>query len=155
MVARDGSDRRARDNGPARPSPPTELEAAAEALALAFADDPCWAHLLPDDETRAEKLLAYFTSEIETLVPSYREVWVTEDGGGAAIWAPPGRWRVPLGLTLREARPDARSVRPPPAARPARPAPPREPPPEVARTTGTCTTSGSNRVARAAASAAR
>jgi GNAT superfamily N-acetyltransferase len=80
-----------------------ELEAAAEALALAFADDPCWAHLLRDPETRAEKLLAYFTSEIETLVPDYREVWVTEDGGGAAIWAPPGRWRVPLGLTVREA----------------------------------------------------
>jgi GNAT superfamily N-acetyltransferase len=80
-----------------------ELEAAAEALALAFADDPCWAHLLPEHETRAEKLLAYFTSEIESLVPEYRQVWVTEDGGGAAIWAPPGRWRVPMGLTLREA----------------------------------------------------
>lgn len=82
---------------------PGELEGAAEALALAFADDPAWAHLLPDDETRAEKLLAYFTSEIETLVPEYRQVWVTEDGGGAAVWGPPGRWRVPLGMTLREA----------------------------------------------------
>lgn len=80
-----------------------ELEAAAEALALAFADDPAWAHLLREDETRAEKLLAYFTSEVETLVPEYREVWVTEDGSGAAIWARPGRWRVPLGMTLREA----------------------------------------------------
>jgi GNAT superfamily N-acetyltransferase len=80
-----------------------DYEAAAEALALAFADDPCWAHLLRDDETRAEKLLAYFTSELETLVPEYREVWITGDGGGAAVWAPPGRWRVPIGLTLREA----------------------------------------------------
>jgi GNAT superfamily N-acetyltransferase len=79
-----------------------DLEAAAEALALAFADDPCWAHLLREDETRAEKLLAYFTSEIESLVPEYRQVWVTEDGGGAAIWAPPGRWRVPMGRTLSE-----------------------------------------------------
>jgi GNAT superfamily N-acetyltransferase len=78
-------------------------EAAAEALALAFDADPCWAHLLPDDCSRAEKLLAYFTSEIESLVPEHRQIWVTEDGGGAAIWAPPGRWRVPLGLTLREA----------------------------------------------------
>ena len=80
-----------------------EHEAAAEALALAFADDPCWAHLLPDDSSRAEKLLAYFSSEIETLVPKYREVWVTEDGGAAAVWAPPGRWRVPLHMTMREA----------------------------------------------------
>jgi GNAT superfamily N-acetyltransferase len=88
----------------ARPAESAEdYEAAAEALALAFADDPCWAHLLRDDETRAEKLLAYFTSELETLVPEYREVWITGDGGGAAVWAPPGRWRVPIGLTLREA----------------------------------------------------
>src|SRR4051794_17975705 len=79
-----------------------ELEAAAEALALAFSDDPCWAHLLREDGSRAEKLLVYFTSEIESLVPDYRQVWVTEDGGGAAIWAPPGRWRVPMGRTLRE-----------------------------------------------------
>lgn len=80
-----------------------EHEAAAEALALAFADDPCWAHLLPNPSTRAEKLLAYFTSEIETLTPGYREVWVTEDGSGAAVWAPPGRWRVPMRVTLGEA----------------------------------------------------
>ena len=62
-------------------------EAAAEALALAFAADPCWAHLLPDDGSRAEKLLAYFTSEIETPGP----------------WSPPGLgdrgrwWRGDLG----------------------------------------------------------
>lgn len=81
-----------------------EHEAAAEALALAFADDPCWKHLLPDDRRRPEQLLAYFTSEIETLTPDYRELWVTEDGAGAALWAPPGRWRVPMGVTAGEAR---------------------------------------------------
>jgi GNAT superfamily N-acetyltransferase len=93
--------------GPERGVRPAESaadhEAAAEALALAFAADPCWAHLLPDDGSRAERLLAYFTSEIASQVPGYRQVWVTEDGGGAAIWAPPGRWRVPLGMTVREA----------------------------------------------------
>jgi len=77
-----------------------EREAAAEALALAFAADPCWAHLLPDEGARAERLLAFFGEEIESLTPDHREVWVTEDGGGAAIWAPPGSWRVPLGRTL-------------------------------------------------------
>jgi GNAT superfamily N-acetyltransferase len=79
-----------------------DREAAAEALALAFADDPCWAHLLPNDSTRAECLLAYFTAEIETLAPDYREIWVTEDGSGAAVWARPGRWRVPLRVTMAE-----------------------------------------------------
>lgn len=81
-----------------------EHEVAAEALALAFAADPCLAHLLPNERLRPEQLLAYFTSEIETLVPEYRQLWVSADGSAAAIWAPPGRWRVPIGLTLREAR---------------------------------------------------
>jgi GNAT superfamily N-acetyltransferase len=87
-----------------RPATPDDHEPAAEALALAFADDPCWSHLLPDDRTRPERLLAYFNSEIETLTPDYRQVWVAGDGSGAAIWAPPGRWRVPTGVTLREGR---------------------------------------------------
>jgi len=82
-------------------------EAAAEALALAFADDPAWAHLLPNSETRAEQLLAFFTAEIGNLAPEFRDVWVTEDGSGAAIWARPRRWRVPLRRTLGAMRPMA------------------------------------------------
>jgi GNAT superfamily N-acetyltransferase len=76
-------------------------EPAAEALALAFADDPAWAHLLPDPATRAERLLAFFTAEIGNLAPGHRQLWVTEDGAGVAVWARPGRWRVPLIRTLR------------------------------------------------------
>jgi GNAT superfamily N-acetyltransferase len=87
-----------------RPATDADHEPAAEALALAFADDPCLAHLLPDPDSRAEKLLAFFASEIETLTPDHRELWVTDDGSAAAIWAPPGRWRVPLGITMSEAR---------------------------------------------------
>jgi ribosomal protein S18 acetylase RimI-like enzyme len=93
----------------ARPAEgPGELEAAAEALALAFADDPAWAHLLPDDATRAERLLEFFNAEIGHLAPKHRQVWLTEDGGGAAIWASPGRWRVPMATTAGQARPMAR-----------------------------------------------
>jgi GNAT superfamily N-acetyltransferase len=77
-------------------------EAAAEALALAFADDPCLAHLLPGEASRAERLLGYFSTEIESQVPDHREVWVTDDGSAAAVWAPPGRWRIPIGHTLGE-----------------------------------------------------
>lgn len=78
-------------------------EAAAEALALAFAADPAWAHLLPGETSRAERLLTFFTAEIGNLVPAYREVWVTEDRRGAAVWARPGRWRIPFSRTLRPA----------------------------------------------------
>ncbi len=89
-------------NGPeVREAAEEDLEAAAEALALAFADDPAWAHLIPDDAGRAERLLAFFNAEIANLVPEWRRLWVTADGSGAAIWAPPGRWRVPFSRTLR------------------------------------------------------
>ncbi len=91
-------------NPEVRPATEEDYEAAAEVLALAFADDPAWAHLLPDDATRAERLLDFFTIEINNLVPDYRQLWVTEDGSGAAIWAHPGRWRVPLLRTMRPAR---------------------------------------------------
>jgi ribosomal protein S18 acetylase RimI-like enzyme len=81
-----------------------DYEAAAEALALSFVDDPAWAHLLPNPETRGDKLLAFFMAEIGNLVPEYRQIWVTDDGSGAAIWASPGRWRVPFVRTLRSTR---------------------------------------------------
>jgi GNAT superfamily N-acetyltransferase len=84
-----------------REAGPGDHEAAAEALALAFADDPAWAHLLPDAGVRAERLLTFFTAEIANLVPEWRQLWVTADGSGAAIWASPGRWRVPFSRTMR------------------------------------------------------
>jgi hypothetical protein len=53
--------------------------------------------------TRAERLLVFSTAEIESVTPGYRQVWITEYGSGAAVWACPGRWRVPLAWTLRRA----------------------------------------------------
>jgi GNAT superfamily N-acetyltransferase len=92
--------------GPGAEARPAESaadrEAAAEALALAFAADPCWAHLMPAEAGRGDRLLSYFMTEIASLVPDHRQLWVTEDLGGAAIWAAPGRWRVPLRVTLGE-----------------------------------------------------
>jgi GNAT superfamily N-acetyltransferase len=85
----------------ARPGTPADHEAAAEALALAFVDDPGWTHLLPDPVDRGERLLRFFTAEIANVVPGYRELWVTEDGSGAALWGRPGRWRVPFARTAR------------------------------------------------------
>jgi GNAT superfamily N-acetyltransferase len=86
-----------------RPATPDDHELVAEALALAFVDDPGWAHVLPagDAAGRGERLLAFFNAELANLVPEWREVWVTEDGSGAAVWARPGRWRVPFARTLR------------------------------------------------------
>jgi GNAT superfamily N-acetyltransferase len=94
-----------------RPATEADHEAAAEALALAFAEDPAWAHLIPGEGVQGERLLTFFTAEIANLVPAHRQLWVTEDGCGAAIWGRPGAWRVPLPRTLRPARPMARVFR--------------------------------------------
>lgn len=94
-------------NPQVRPATEADHEAAAEALALAFADDPAWAHLIPDPATRAERLLVFFTVELENADPEHHQVWVTEDGSGAAIWASPGHWRAPFSQTLRSLRPMA------------------------------------------------
>lgn len=88
-----------------RPAGEGDHEAAAECLALAFTDDPAWAHLLPDSGTRAEQLLLYFSTEIAALAPEHRQIWIADDGSGAAIWARPGAWRVPMRKTLSEAWP--------------------------------------------------
>jgi len=90
-----------------RPATGDDFEASAEALALAFTDDPAWMHLMPDPARRAEQLLAFFTVELKYQDPEHHKVWVTEDGGGAAIWARPGHWRAPPSQTLRSMRPMA------------------------------------------------
>jgi GNAT superfamily N-acetyltransferase len=81
---------------------PADREQIALALARAFEADPAWAHLMPDDVTRGERLLRFFRTEIGSLVPDWRLVWMAEDGSGAAVWAEPRRWRVALTRTLRE-----------------------------------------------------
>jgi GNAT superfamily N-acetyltransferase len=85
-----------------RQAEPEEVGAAAEALARAFYADPCWGHLLRDEGVREARLLDYFESDLGNLVPDHRELWVTDDCSGAAVWAPPGRWEVPVGAALKE-----------------------------------------------------
>ena len=85
-----------------RKAEPADMPAAVEALAAAFYADPCWGHLLRDPETRAESLLTYFEAELGHTVPEHRQLWVTDDGSAAAVWARPGAWMVPAGVALRE-----------------------------------------------------
>jgi ribosomal protein S18 acetylase RimI-like enzyme len=69
-----------------------DLEVAAEALAAAFYDDPAWIHLMPDAGDRAERLLRFFSDVLSHADPAATDVWVTDDGSGAAVWKAPGRW---------------------------------------------------------------
>ena len=73
-------------------------------MAAAFVDDPAWSWLMPFAD-RQQRQRLFFETELRYLVPDRREVWTTEDGSAAALWAAPGRWSVPMGTVLREAPP--------------------------------------------------
>jgi ribosomal protein S18 acetylase RimI-like enzyme len=89
---------------PVRRAIAAEHERAAEVLAAAFADDPAWSWLMPfPDRERRHRL--FFETMIANEVPARRELWVSEDCGAAAMWAPPGLWSVPVRTVVREAGP--------------------------------------------------
>jgi GNAT superfamily N-acetyltransferase len=75
----------------------------ADALARAFQDDPGWSHLLPDPERRKERLPLFFETELREVAMPLGLVWTADEIVGAAVWAPPDAWRVPVLTTVREA----------------------------------------------------
>jgi GNAT superfamily N-acetyltransferase len=77
----------------------------ADALARAFQDDPGWSHLLPDASDRTRRLRLFFETELGGIALAHGLVWTTEEVVGAAVWAPPEGWRVPITTTLRETPP--------------------------------------------------
>jgi ribosomal protein S18 acetylase RimI-like enzyme len=89
------------DQTSVRRATPADHERVATVLASAFADDPAWSWLMPFAD-REQRQRLYFETELRHQVPSHREVWTSEDGAAAAVWAPPGSWRVPIGIVLRE-----------------------------------------------------
>src|SRR5206468_9257525 len=62
-------------------------------LARAFDDDPVWSWLFPWDDRRPQILAAFFEVAIRMYL-RHDEVEQYGDGLGAALWAPPGKWRV-------------------------------------------------------------
>jgi ribosomal protein S18 acetylase RimI-like enzyme len=85
--------------GPQTPTPtqarravPNDIPRMAASLARAFADDPVSNWMLPQAR-RHTRLIAMFTLVLRSQVP-LAETYSTPDGVGAAVWAPPGRWRL-------------------------------------------------------------
>ncbi len=78
-----------------------DVPALAPRLAAAFQDDPGMSWAFSDPGKRPAKLVGSFSELM-------RRVWVprglghtTTDGVGAALWLPPGGWRLSVGLQLR------------------------------------------------------
>ncbi len=87
---------------------PGDAEALADSLARAFTDDPGFRHVLPDPSDRTERLRTFFETELRAIALPRGLVWTTEERAGAAFWATPDAWRVPVTTMLREVPPMAR-----------------------------------------------
>lgn len=61
-----------------------------ELFALAFNSDPTWGWAFPDPGARLAQHRLFWALFMHSAVP-YGWVWVTEDGGAASLWIPPGR----------------------------------------------------------------
>jgi ribosomal protein S18 acetylase RimI-like enzyme len=76
----------------------------AAVLSHAFANEPPFTWVQPDDELRARVQLAMFHGALRYIYPVERGPEVLLDNGailGGAIWTPPGHWKAALWQQLR------------------------------------------------------
>jgi GNAT superfamily N-acetyltransferase len=92
----------ARAGSALRPARNEDVHRLKDVMADAFFEDPIFGWLMPDDAKRRMRLRRYFAIELRHLALAHGYVWTTNDLSGAALSLPPGAWRSPLGVTLRE-----------------------------------------------------
>jgi GNAT superfamily N-acetyltransferase len=68
----------------------TDTNRVTDLFSLAFYDDPTWSWVFPAPEKRMEDYRLWWALYIHSAVP-YGQVWMTDDGGAAAVWIPPGQ----------------------------------------------------------------
>ena len=77
-----------------------DIPVVAGSLARAFDDDPVLGWVFPDAASRPRRMERFFALAAAATV-EHGEVWMTDDGAGAALWEPPGRRRPPVSTVLR------------------------------------------------------
>jgi ribosomal protein S18 acetylase RimI-like enzyme len=91
---------------------PDDIPAMALALGRAFAEDPIFEFLVPGIAAaeRARRATPFFAVDTKLRVRT-ASAWTTPDRVGAALWAPPGKWRTSFADGLRLAWPILRGTR--------------------------------------------
>ena len=85
-----------------RPASPADRDALAAMLSRAFDDDPVMAWFLPDDARRAARSEMFYRRVVlDGPYARAGDVDTTEGLGSAAMWLPPGTWRLGLLDQLR------------------------------------------------------
>ncbi len=70
-------------------------------LARAFHDDPVIMWMIPDDDRRHRVGTLAYRTFLQRIYLPHNEVYTDARRRGAALWAPPGRWQIPVGTQLR------------------------------------------------------
>jgi GNAT superfamily N-acetyltransferase len=88
------------DGSDIRKAGDAESQRLGTALARAFNDDPVMSWVVPDDASRLRRLERGFGLFAGRLWLRHDECYTTDRGIGAAMWLPPGRWRVSIARQL-------------------------------------------------------
>jgi len=78
-----------------------DIPCLSEVLARAFDADPAANWFCLQDHRRAERMRELFAVSLRRISMPDGEVYTTSELGGAALWAPPGRWQPGLLRQLR------------------------------------------------------
>ncbi|HZT84519.1 MAG TPA: GNAT family N-acetyltransferase [Gaiellaceae bacterium] len=78
-----------------------DIPVAAEALGRAFVEDPLLTAIVGRPPDLAGRLGRYFSLECRQALAAGGEIWLDDDGLGAAIWRRPGAWLDPVSTQLR------------------------------------------------------
>lgn len=79
----------------------SDIPALAQVLAAAFEIDPFSRWLFGEDERLRERLRVSFRALLRAAYLPKGHTYTTDDLAGAALWAPPGRWKLTVSQQLR------------------------------------------------------
>jgi ribosomal protein S18 acetylase RimI-like enzyme len=86
-----------------------DLDCLGRVLAAAFADDPVFGWLIPTDVPgRERRMQTFFRSISRSYLRCGKPAYLVGDAG-AALWAAPGKWALPMSEILRETWPAVRA----------------------------------------------
>jgi ribosomal protein S18 acetylase RimI-like enzyme len=80
----------------------SDIEPVSLMLARAFADDPVKLFLVGGKQLAPERVAPFFRV-MQTIQLPHGHVYTTDDHAAAALWSPPGAWKIPVSAIARHA----------------------------------------------------